>query len=146
MRIDKEFHHAVAGKVPDVVVRAFKHARGLNEIKPIERGGTHIAGFLAELIAEHCYGMKPAPRGTKGYDAIARNGDRVQVKGFSHKKRGPAFRPNGKRLSSLFDRVLVLHITEHGWRVRCNRTSESIEALVIPGAYGSVRLQNYYLH
>lgn len=146
MKIDLHFH--VASKsagAPEPVVRAFRLARLLNKLKPIERGGTHIAGLLAELIAEHCYGMKPAPRGTQGYDCTNRKGERVQVKGFSHKKRGPSFRSSGEDLTAMFDRLLVLHVTERGWRVTCNRTAEDIAPLVIETARGGVRLQNYFL-
>jgi uncharacterized protein DUF6998 len=144
MKLDRKFHHARKGEVPDVIVRTFSLARQYAEYFP--GNGLRTPGDQAELIAEHCYGMKPARRGAKGYDHIDSRGQRVQVKGHSQ-RRGPGMRFGiDEALSDRFDRLLVMLITREGWEIMYDAKAADVERIAQRGPYGGVHVPNSAMH
>lgn len=66
----------------------------------------NLLGDYGEFVAVHSFGLKKAPAGSDGYDAIHPDGKTVQVKA-NHAAKQIGFRGTA-------DLMLVLHVSESG--------------------------------
>ncbi len=68
--------------LPDLVERLNEIVARLEMIFPSRRFTLdgHLLGSIGEAVAAYCYGLELCPASTKGHDAIASDGRRVQIK------------------------------------------------------------------
>jgi hypothetical protein len=101
----------IAEAVRNIVATIFSAQNALRVLAPEYKwkGMGNLLGDYGEFLARERYGLKKAPAGSDGYDALTPDGRRVQVKA-NHSSSTIGFR--GKA-----DLLLVLHVEDDGsWR------------------------------